>query len=55
VGTTNKQGAKLQTKHNNGLAYGKGVPLQYKQPKKDILLRQVDNAPYLVELSVLYN
>jgi hypothetical protein len=24
---------RLQTKHNNGLAYGKGEPLQCKQPK----------------------
>jgi hypothetical protein len=38
------QGAKLQTKHNNGLAYGKGELLQCKQPKKGILLRQVDDA-----------
>jgi hypothetical protein len=31
-----KKGAKLQTNHNNGLAYGKGEPLQSKQPKKDM-------------------
>jgi hypothetical protein len=43
---------RLQTKHNNGLAYGKGEPLQCKQPKKGILLRQVDDAPYEVELGV---
>jgi hypothetical protein len=55
VGTLDKQGAKLQTKHNNRLAYGKGEPLQCKQPKKGILLRQVDDTPYEVELGVLYN
>jgi hypothetical protein len=27
VGTKDKQGEKLQTKHNNGFAYGKGEPL----------------------------
>jgi hypothetical protein len=49
-----KKGAKLQTKHNSGLAYGKGEQLQCKQPKKGILLRQVDDTPYEVELGVLY-
>jgi hypothetical protein len=52
VGATDKKGAKLQTKHNSGLAYGKGEPLQCKQPKKDILLGQVDDAPYEVELGI---
>jgi hypothetical protein len=55
MGTTDKKGAKLQTKHKNGLAHGKGEPLQSKQPKKGILLRQVDDGPYEVELRVLYN
>jgi hypothetical protein len=55
VGTTDKKGAKLQTKHNNGLAHGKSEPLKSKQPKKGILLRQVDDAPYEVELRVLSN
>jgi hypothetical protein len=44
--------AKLQTKHNKGLAYGKGEPARSKQPKKDIVLRQVDDAHYEVELGV---
>jgi hypothetical protein len=35
--------------------HGKSEPLQCKQPKKGILLRQVDDAPYEVELGVLYN
>jgi hypothetical protein len=53
VGTMAKRGGKLRTKHNdNRLAYGKSEPLQSKQPKKDILLRQVDDAPYEVELGV---
>jgi hypothetical protein len=47
--------SRVQTKHNNGLSYGKGEPLQSKQPKKDILLRQMDDAPGEVELGVLCN
>jgi hypothetical protein len=31
------------------------VTLQFKQPKKGILLSQVDDTPYEVELGVLYN
>jgi hypothetical protein len=50
MGTTDKQGAKLQTKHDNKLAHGEGELLQCKQPKKGVLLRQVDNTPYEVEL-----
>jgi hypothetical protein len=46
----NEQGAKFQTKHNNGLPHGTGEPLQCKQSKKVILLRLVDNTPYEVEL-----
>jgi hypothetical protein len=42
----------LQTKHNNGLAYGEGEPLQCKQPKKSRLLIQVDDTPNAVELEV---
>jgi hypothetical protein len=49
VGITGKTGEKLQTKYNNALAYGKGAPLQ---PKKGILLRQVDDALYEVESGV---
>jgi hypothetical protein len=52
VGTMDKKEAKLQTKHNNGLAYGKGEPLQCKQPKKDMLLSEVDGATHEVELGV---
>jgi hypothetical protein len=35
--------------------HGKTEPLQCKQPKKGTLLRQVDDAPYEVELGVIYN
>jgi hypothetical protein len=34
VETTDKQGANLQTKHNNGFAYRKGEPMSGEQPKK---------------------
>jgi hypothetical protein len=49
VETTGKQWTKLQTRHNNEPACRKGEPLECKQPKKSIALRQVDDAPYEVE------
>jgi hypothetical protein len=39
-GNNRQESGRLQTKHNNRLAYGKGEPLESKQPKKGILLRQ---------------